>query len=156
MKEQLNRVMVPVILGDSPQATTIARRLYRRLGVVSHVYCARPSIFTYLLSYVRVVRTPDYLQGELLLEDLQAPQPQQELVRRELKNTMDGLLQKLTDRQQQVLKLRFGMDGGTCLSYEKIAQTLGISKERARQIEREAMEKLKKMGADLGLEDFLE
>ena len=70
MKEQLNRVMVPVILGDSPQATAIARRLYRRLGVVSHVYCARPSIFTYLLSYVRVVRTPDYLQGELLLEDL--------------------------------------------------------------------------------------
>ena len=70
MKEQLNRVMVPVMLGDGPQATAIARKLYRRFGVVSHVYCAHPSIFTYLLSYVRVVRTPDYLQGELLLEDL--------------------------------------------------------------------------------------
>jgi len=70
MKEQLNRVMVPVILGDGPQATAIARRLYRRYGVISHIYCTHPSIFTYLLSYVRVVRTPDYLQGELLLEDL--------------------------------------------------------------------------------------
>lgn len=70
MKEQLNRVMVPVLLGDGAQAKSIARRLYRRFGVISHIYCARPSLFTYLLSYVRVVRTPDYLQGELLLEDL--------------------------------------------------------------------------------------
>jgi len=93
---------------------------------------------------------------QLLLEDLQAPQPQQELVRRELKNTMDALLARLTQRQQQVLKLRFGMDCGECMSFEKIGLQLGISKERARQIEREAMEKLQKMGADLGLEDFLE
>jgi len=33
---------------------------------------------------------------------------------------------------------------------------LGISKERARQVERQAMEKLQRLGADLGLEDFLE
>ena len=70
MKEQLNRVMVPVLLGDGAQAKGIARKLYRRFGVISHIYCTRPSLFTYLLSYVRVVRMPDYLQGELLLEDL--------------------------------------------------------------------------------------
>lgn len=70
MKEQLNRVMVPVILGDGTQAKSIARKLYRRFGVISHIYCATPSLFTYLLSYIRVVRMPDYLQGELLLEDL--------------------------------------------------------------------------------------
>ena len=70
MKEQLGRVMVPVLLGDSAQAKGIAHRLYRRFGVISHIYCAHPSLFTYLLSCARVVRTPDYLQGELLLEDL--------------------------------------------------------------------------------------
>ena len=91
-----------------------------------------------------------------LLEDLQAPQPQQELVRRELKNTLDSLLAQLTQRQQQVLSLRFGMDGGDCMSLASISQRLGISKERARQIEREALDKLKKLGTDLGLEDFLE
>ena len=91
-----------------------------------------------------------------LLEDLQAPQPQQELVRRELKNTMDALLAKLTPQQQRVLSLRFGLDSGVCLSFAQIGEVLGISRQRARQIEGEALDKLKKLGADLGLEDFLE
>ena len=91
-----------------------------------------------------------------LLEDLQAPEPQQELVRRELKNTMDALLAKLTPQQQRVLSLRFGLDSGICLSFAQIGEVLGISRQRARQIEGEALDKLKKLGADLGLEDFLE
>ena len=93
---------------------------------------------------------------QMLLEDVQAPQPQEELVRRELQRTMDELLCRLTERQQQVLRLRFGMDDGELLSLQQIALKLDISKERARQIEQEALEKLRKLGDRLGLEDFLE
>ena len=91
----------------------------------------------------------------LLLEDVHAPQPQEELVRRELVQTMDRLLAALNDRQRQILRLRFGMEDGTCYSLEEIRLQLGISKERVRQIEKQAMEKLRVMGADMGLEDFL-
>jgi RNA polymerase primary sigma factor len=91
----------------------------------------------------------------ILLEDVHAPQPQEELVRRELKQTMDNLLGMLNDRQRQVLRLHFGMEDGVCHSLEEIGSMLGISKERARQIERQAMEKLQKLGAGIGLEDFL-
>ena len=91
-----------------------------------------------------------------LLEDAQAPEPLQELVRRELKDTMEVLLGKLTLRQQQVLRLRFGMADGSFYSLEKVGAILGISKERARQIEKEAMGKLHRLGTSLGLEDFLE
>ena len=91
-----------------------------------------------------------------LLEDLQAPQPQEELVRQELCQTMDRLLSMLDERQRQILRLHFGMADGICHSLEQIGVRLGISKERARQIERQAMEKLKKLGADMGLEDFLD
>ena len=91
----------------------------------------------------------------LLLEDAHAPQPQEELVRRELEHTMDTLLGSLNDRQRQVLRLHFGMEDGTCYSLEEIGRQMGVSKERVRQIEKQAMEKLQKNGASLGLEDFL-
>ena len=91
----------------------------------------------------------------VLLEDLQAPQPQEELIREELNVTMDKLLGMLNDRQRQVLRLHFGMNDGACHSLEEIGVIMGVSKERARQIEKQAMDKLQKLGASLGLEDFL-
>jgi len=97
-----------------------------------------------------------FTEMQLLLQDMTAPQPQEELVRRELKQTVDSLMGMLSQRQQQVLRLHFGMDDGVCRSLEEIGSLLGVSKERARQIERRAMDKLQKLGAGLGLEDFLE
>ena len=91
----------------------------------------------------------------LLLEDLQAPQPQEALVRQELEQTINALLGQLPERQQLLLRLRFGMEDETCYSLEAIGEKLGVSKERARQLEHQAMDKLKTLGAGLGLEDFL-
>ncbi|MBE6917629.1 MAG: RNA polymerase sigma factor RpoD/SigA [Ruminococcaceae bacterium] len=91
-----------------------------------------------------------------VVEDLQTPQPFETLVREELTRTINGLLQMLTPRQQEVLVLRFGMHDGICYSFEQIGKSLDISKERARQITQEAIEKLQKLGASMGLEDFLE
>ena len=90
-----------------------------------------------------------------LLKNAQAPQPYEELVRSELKRILDTLLGMLEPRQSQILRLHFGMEDGTCHSLQQIADKLGISKERTRQIKQQAMDKLQKLGSGFGLEEFL-
>jgi RNA polymerase primary sigma factor len=92
--------------------------------------------------------------GNLLPGDEEA-EPQAILIRQEMKELLDKLMASLDARQQQILRLRFGMDGEECASLEEIGKQLGISKERVRQIEQNAIEKMQKMGTGMGLEDFL-
>ena len=102
------------------------------------------------------VGDPDHDALQQLLEDTTAPCPHEDLVRKELKRTVDSLLSNLNERQQRVLRLHFGMEDGVCYSLEQIGNLLEVSKERARQINNQAITKLQTLGASLGLEDFLE
>ena len=115
-----------------------------------------------LMALVPEVSSLDILIGDReteailsLVEDVQTPQPYENLVRQELEKTMASLLSMLDARQQQILRLHFGMEDGICYSLEAIGKQLGISKERTRQIERQALDKLQRSGESLGLEDFL-
>ena len=135
--------------GVSPSAAQVAALSGIPEGKVAELLSLQPELCS--------LDTPVGEEGTLglLLEDLQTPQPQEALVRRELESTLENLLACLNDRQRTILRLHFGMEDGTCHSLETISKRLGISKERVRQIEKQAMEKLQKLGASLGLEDFL-
>jgi len=137
--------------GEDPTLEEIAARAGTTAEKVSELLGLAPQVY----SLDAPVGDEDDGLG-VLLEDVHAPQPEQQLIRDELNRTLDIMLSSLTERQQQVLRLHFGMDDGICHSLAQIATMLDVSKERVRQIERQAMESLQKMGQTMGLEAFLE
>lgn len=96
---------------------------------------------------VRVGDNQDTELGELIEDPSESPE--NFTLQASLRRDLERLMADLTDQQQQVLNLRFGLDDGQPLTLAKIGDRLNISRERVRQIEREALSKLRKRKADI-------
>lgn len=92
----------------------------------------------------------DYSLGDNI-EDAAAVMPEDDFENSDLKRDINDCLTGLTTRERKVLSLRFGLGGGPVLSLQKIGHTIGLSKERIRQIEKKAIRKIRtgKCGQDL-------
>jgi RNA polymerase nonessential primary-like sigma factor len=97
---------------------------------------------------LRVGDNQDTELGELL-EDTGAS-PEEFATQSSLKADLEQLMADLTPQQREVLELRFGLEDGQALTLAKIGDRLNISRERVRQIEREALSKLRKRKAAIG------
>ena len=96
------------------------------------------------------LRVGDNQDTELgdLLEDT-GPSPEEFATQTSLRGDLDRLMADLTPQQQEVLRLRFGLSDGQTMTLAKIGDLLSISRERVRQIEREALTKLRKRQSDI-------
>ena len=136
--------------GREPSLTQIAQRTAIPETKVAELLRLKPEVCS-----LDIPTGDDEDTLGMLLEDIRAPQPLEELVRRELEQLIKQLLSSLNERQSRVLRLRTGMEDGVCYSLEQVGRILGVSKERARQIERQALDKLQLLGSGMGLEEFL-
>ncbi|MEM9003619.1 MAG: RNA polymerase sigma factor, RpoD/SigA family [Cyanobacteria bacterium P01_F01_bin.86] len=96
---------------------------------------------------LRVGDNQDTELSELLEDD--GISPEEYATQSSLRRDLDQLMVELTPQQRQVLTLRFGLTDGKTMTLAKIGEILSISRERVRQIEREALTKLRKRRSDV-------
>ncbi len=102
--------------------------------------------------------TPIGEDGETFLEDFiedrSMEDPQEGAFSTALRESIEGILQTLPPREQEVLKLRFGIDSKKPQTLEEVGKVVGVTRERIRQIEVKAIRKLKRTGKKEKLKEF--
>lgn len=89
------------------------------------------------------------------IEDQDTPSPVESATQHLLQETIEEVLSELTPRQSHILRLRFGLGGGEPHTLEEIANKFGLSRERIRQLEKEALRRLRHPRLAHNLRDYL-
>lgn len=90
------------------------------------------------------------------IEDEGAMSPDDYAANELLKDELNEVLLELTDREEKVLRLRFGLDDGRTRTLEEVGKEFSVTRERIRQIEAKALRKLKHPSRSKRLKDFLD
>jgi len=93
--------------------------------------------------------------GEFV-EDQKTPSPEQQAFGRMLEEEIRNALGKLPERERRVIELRFGLYNGCERTLEEVGAEIGVTRERARQIEKKAIKKLRHHGRSRRLKGYLE
>ncbi len=139
------------ILGREPTPDEIAQEMNVSTGRVKEI--------------IRASRQPISLEAPIgeeeerlaeLIADKQVRPPAEAAVQLVLRDELEKVMEKLTERERVVLRLRFGMRDGRPHTLEEIGDELGVSRERVRQIEKEALAKLRRPELREKLAEYLE
>ena len=138
--------------GDNPTAVEIAEVLSMKKNDVKDILNASRQY----VSIESPLGTSDR-DGKLsdLIEDANGHEPEDDLLTRDLKDTIRKTLMTLSENEREVIKYRFGLEGVKPMSLKELGKMFGLTKERIRQIEKKAIKRLKHPSRRHKLEDFV-
>jgi RNA polymerase sigma factor (sigma-70 family) len=138
-------------LGRRPTPAEVARKLRMPVAKVEEILGVVPEP-----QALEDMSSDDDNPGLLrFVADPNAPCPLERTVDRELREKVEGTLKVLTDREEEIIRLRFGIGRDMPYTLEEIGRVMGLSRERVRQIEAAALKKIQAAEQSNDLKEFL-
>lgn len=167
--DQGRTIRVPVHMGDQlNRMRRVQLQLLQELGrepkidELAHGMDTTPDKVENLLEISRrpvSLETPIDDEGDStfgdFVEDSNSPAPSEEVATHLLHVQLQQALDKLPDREAQILRLRYGLADGRVYTLEEVGQTIGVTRERVRQLEAQALNRLRQSSAHVILKDYL-
>ncbi|MCF0247496.1 MAG: RNA polymerase sigma factor RpoD, partial [Synergistes sp.] len=168
--DQARTIRIPVHMVETiNKLIRISRQLVQQLGrePSSEEIAARMEVPSNRVEEIqRIAQEPVSLETPIgeeedsqlgdFLEDKELPSPEEAASSQILRELLDEMLADLSDRECEVLRLRFGLEDGHLHTLEDVGRIFGVTRERIRQIEAKALRKLRHPSRSKRLKDFLE
>jgi len=138
-------------LGREPLPEEIAAEMNLEVDKIRHIQ--KISQETVSLETSVGDNDDDSVLGDFI-EDTETVMPHQNASRKLLKNHVIEVLGELSPREQKILKIRFGLEDGVTHTLEEVGQEFGVTRERIRQIEAKALEKIRDHQTIKKLKDY--
>jgi len=139
-------------LGENPTPEQIAKKMRISIERVRELHRVTPD--------AQSLDTPRGGEEDedlgYFVADSSTPSPADVVTQQLLKEEIHEALEILTPHEQEVLRLRFGLDDGISRTLEEVGKELRVTRERIRQIETRALRKLRHPSASRGLKDYLD
>ena len=168
--DQARTIRIPVHMVETiNKLIRISRQLVQRLGrePTAAEIAAEMEISSERVEEIqRIAQEPVSLETPIgeeedsqlgdFLEDKEMPNPEEVAASMILREQLEELLDDLSEREREVLRLRFGLEDGHAHTLEDVGKKFGVTRERIRQIEAKALRKLRHPSRSRRLRDFLD
>ena len=168
--DQARTIRIPVHMVEHMNRVTRAKRTMHQelereptIDELAHRVQIEPDKVRELLRYSQDPLSLDSPVGEEdesnlgdFIQDESADSPADAAARVMLTNAVGEVLGELSEREQEIVRLRFGLDGGQAKTLEEVGKAFGVTRERIRQIEAKTLAKLRHPQRSQRLREFLE
>ncbi len=167
--DQGRTIRVPVHMGDQlNRMRRVQLQLTQEMGrdpTIDEIAVGMETTPDKIENLLEIARRPVSLETPIdeegdstfgdFVEDVNSPAPAEEVATMLLHEQLGAALDRLPPREAQILRLRYGLEDGRVYTLEEVGQAIGVTRERVRQLEAQALNRLRQSSAHVILRDYL-